>query len=169
MAKRGLRGECSSSGGSMGGRRREKRNSVSITVLTGTAHCGPLPTTGLPSPLPMAPPWQVLAHCYAVRAVPDKLPFPAQYQCVQLVLELLVGPLGCCVAVLQPTQAERRQSLVKSCSAGPTNPPLHGGLPNIWVTNKSGATEALPAHCEPGTLPLKGDICPLFCTCGICP
>lgn len=78
VAKRGLRGECSSDGGSMRGRRGKKRNSVSIkTVLTCRAHCG-TPTTAPSHHLPQARvafPWQILAPCYAVSTVPAKLPF----------------------------------------------------------------------------------------------
>ena len=64
VAKRGLRGECGSNGGSMRGRRGEKRNSVSIkTVPTCTAHSGPLPTTAnIPFPSPRAE-WHSLGKC----------------------------------------------------------------------------------------------------------
>lgn len=49
VAKRGLREEYSSGGGSVRGRR-EKRNSVNVkTILTRTAHGRPLPTTATPS------------------------------------------------------------------------------------------------------------------------
>lgn len=52
----------------------------------------------------MASPWLCCS------TVPTKLLFPAQYQCVQLVLQLLVGPLGSCVAVLQPTEEHKAES-----------------------------------------------------------
>lgn len=114
----------------MRGRREEKRNSVSIkTVLTCRAHCGPLPTT-VPASLPKpqgkkAFPWQVLAPCYAVRTVPARLPSWTGYQRVQLVLQLLVGPLGSCVAVLQPVEEYKADPWVKvlffrPCSTSPS-------------------------------------------------
>lgn len=43
--------------------------------------------------------------------VPVKLPIPGQYQHMQLVLQLLVSPLGSCVAVLQPTEGYKAESL----------------------------------------------------------
>lgn len=105
VAKRGLRGERQQRWQHEGKTRREEKQCEHWTVLTRTAHCGPRPSPA-PSPSPRAEGHSLgkSQPCYAVSTVPAQLPSWTGYQRVQLVLQLLVGPLGSCVAVLQPVE-----------------------------------------------------------------
>lgn len=67
--------------------------------------------------------------------VPVKLPIPAQYQRMQLVLQLLVSPLGSCVAVLQPTEGYKAESLGQDPVLPALQTLLHMGIwDSPWVS-----------------------------------